>query len=170
MEWEYAICLFTQTHCASRGLRGTTIAAYTAALKQFHEYLCHHHDGLPPGRVSPRVALEYVVHLREERGNGDSAINRTVTILKNFYRALVAMAHLEQADNPLAHFPKMKAPARKLPTVLSADEVQRLLEASPTDTILGLRDRAILTLLYGTGIRASECATLREEHVDLSER
>jgi integrase/recombinase XerD len=69
----------------------------------------------------------------------------------------------------LAHFPRIKARPRKLPTVLSAEEVQRLLDEPPRDTILGLRDRAILTLLYGTGIRASECAHLREEDVDLDD-
>jgi site-specific recombinase XerD len=51
--------------------------------------------------------------------------------------------------------------------VLSAEEVQGLLGSPPKDIVLGLRDRAILALLYGTGIRASECATLTEENVDL---
>jgi integrase/recombinase XerD len=67
----------------------------------------------------------------------------------------------------LAHMPKIKARPRKLPTVLVEEEVQSLLKCPPTDIVLGLRDRAILTLLYGTGIRASECATLKEENVDL---
>jgi site-specific recombinase XerD len=113
--------------------------------------------------------LEYVEHLRQERNNGDSAVNRQVTILKNFYRAIVAMGHLYPHQNPLAHFPRIKAGARKLPVPLSSQEVQRLLAAPPTDTVIGLRDRAILTLLYGTGIRASECARLKEENVDLDE-
>ena len=93
-----------------------------------------------------------------------------MTVLKNFYRAIVAMGHLEPRQNPLAQFPKLKATPRKLPTVLSAEEVRRLLDAPRHDTILGLRDRAILALLYGTGIRATECATLLEGDVDLIER
>ncbi len=62
----------------------------------------------------------------------------------------------------------MKAKPRKLPVVLSAEEVQNLLASPPKDIVLGLRDRAILALLYGTGIRALECATLTEENVDLA--
>jgi integrase/recombinase XerC len=62
------------------------------------------------------------------------------------------------------------ATARKLPTVLSAPEVRALLDAPASDTVLGLRDRAMLALLYGTGIRASECATVREGDVDLSDQ
>lgn len=170
MMWKYWISLYTQVHCTSRGLRSTTIAAYVKTLEQFREYVRIQHEDLPPSQVSARIVLEYVNYLRKQRKNGDSAVNRQVTILKNFYRAIVAMGHLEPAQNPLAHFPKMKGVPRKLPTVLAPDEVTNLLNAPRKDTILGLRDRALLTLIYGTGIRASECASLCEGDVDLSER
>ena len=167
MTWKYWICLYTQTHCAARGLRTSTIAAYEKSLEQFREYVRVRQGDVEPGQVTARHVLEYVNHLRQDRHNGDSAVGRQVTVLKNFYRAIVAMGHLEPATNPLAHFPKLKAKPRKLPVVLSAEEVQHLLASPPKDIVLGLRDRAILTLLYGTGIRASECATLTEEDVDL---
>lgn len=170
MMWDYWICLYTQTHCTARGLLPSTIAAYRATLTQFRSYAEERLNRLAPDHVTARHVLEYLEHLRRNRGNGDSAVNRQVTILKNFYRAMVAMGHLDPAANPLAHFPKIKARPRKLPTVLSAEQVERLLNQAPVDTILGLRDRAILTLLYGTGIRASECAGLKEEDVDLEER
>jgi site-specific recombinase XerD len=167
MKWDYWICLYTQTYCTARGLRGLTIAAYRKALLQFRAYMEVRQGHLPPDEVTARHVLEYVQYLRTERDNGDSSVNRAVTILKNFYRAIVAMGYLEPAANPLAHFPKMKATPRKLPVVLSEDEVHALLDRPGSDTILGIRDRAILTLLYGTGIRASECATLTEVNVDL---
>ncbi len=168
MTWEYWICLYTQTHCTARGLRTSTIAAYRTTLDQFREYVRLQQGDVEPGRVTARHVLEYVNHLRQDRHNGDSAVGRQVTILKNFYRAIVALGHLEPAANPLAHFPKLKAKPRKLPTVLSAEEVQHLLASPPKDIVLGLRDRAILALLYGTGIRASECATVVEKDVDLA--
>lgn len=170
MTWKYWISLYTQVHCTSRGLRSTTIAAYQKTLEQFREYIRLQHGDLPPEQVSARMVLEYVTYLRKERNNGDSAVNRQVTILKNFYRAMVAMGHLLPAQNPLAHFPSMKGVPRKLPTVLAPAEVTNLLNAPRQDTILGLRDRALLALLYGTGIRASESASLHEEDVDLTER
>jgi len=151
----------------ARGLSSATVAAYRATLYQFRAYIEVRLDGRGPDQVTARDILEYLEHLRRERDNGDSAVNRQVTILKNFYRAIVAMGHLEPRANPMAHFPRIKGKARKLPTVLSAEEVQRLLDQPPRNTILGLRDRALLVLLYGTGIRASECAHLREEDVDL---
>jgi len=55
----------------------------------------------------------------------------------------------------------------KLPTWLSEDEIQALIREPRTDTVIGLRDRALIIILYGTGIRASECAWLCESDVDL---
>ena len=166
MTWDYWICLYTRTHCAARGLRTNTIGAYQKTLAQFREYVRLRQGDVEPKLITARHVLEYITYLRQDRHNGDSAVNRQVTILKNFYRAIVAMGHLEPAANPLAHFPKMKAKPRKIPVVLSEEEVQNLLANPPKDIVLGLRDRAILALLYGTGIRASECATLTEENVD----
>ena len=82
---------------------------------------------------------------------------------------MVAMAQLDYSDNPLVSFPSFKAVPRKLPVALSSDQVSRLLAEPEPDTILGLRDRALLALLYGTGIRASECASLRSTSVDLKQ-
>ena len=120
--------------------------------------------------MAARDILEYVDYLRRERGNGASAVNRHVTVLKNFYRAIIAMDHLDHDLNPMTHFPRIKAAPVKLPVCLTEKEVGRLLQMPRTDTVLGLRDRSILTLLYGTGIRATECATLREADVDLVDR
>jgi integrase/recombinase XerD len=119
--------------------------------------------------VTARVMLEYVNHLREGRGNGDASVSRTVTIVKGFYRAMVAMGYLEHAQNPMVHFPRMKSTPRKLPRTLSDEDLTRLLAQPPTNTVIGLRDRAIVAVLSGTGMRASECAGLKEGDVDLSE-
>lgn len=170
MMWPTWISLYTRTHCTARGLRPSTIAVYEQSLEAFHSYVRLRLEDKPPAAIRMRDVLAYIEHLRTERGNGDSAINRHVVILRNFYRAMVAMGQLEPARNPLAQFPKIKAPRRKLPRILSPKEIRRLLVAPAADSVLGLRDRAILHLLYGTGIRAAECASLREHDVDLHEK
>jgi len=167
MKWACWIGMYVNTHCAARGLRPLTRAAYEATLKQFHEWVRVCCGDRPPDQLRARDVLEYLQHLREARGNGDAAVNRQLTILRSFYRALVAMGQLAAAENPLVAFPSIKAVARKLPVTLSTEEVQRLIHAPPADTVLGVRDRAVLALLYATGIRASECATLRVGQVDL---
>lgn len=168
MKWQYWLELYLSRHCTARGLMPRTIAAYDASLLGFRAYVRFRLSDRGPDELSSRDILEYVEYLRRERSNGASAVNRQVTILKNFYRAIVAMGHLDVDDNPMAHFPKIKAAPSKLPVFLSEQEIQRLLDQPRTDTVLGFRDRALLTLLYGTGIRATECATLIEADVDLA--
>jgi len=170
MTWGYWICLYLERHCTARGLRPRTIAAYKAALEQFRGYVQERCGDKSPAAITACDVLEYAEYVRTERRNRQAALNRHVTILTCFYRAMVAMGHLEPARNPMAHFPKMKPPARKLPRVLAAEEVTKLLSVPRDDTVLGLRDRAMLALLYGTGIRASECAGLTMADVDLQEK
>jgi integrase/recombinase XerD len=168
MKWSYWIQLYVRTHCVARGLRPLTLAAYETVLEQFRGWCRMCRQQCEPDAVTAADVLEYLQHLREVRGNGDSAVNRQLTILRSFYRALVAMAHLDPSSNPLAGFPSIKAVPRKLPISLNAEQVGRLLVQPRTDTVIGLRDRAVLALLYGTGIRASECAGLRCGQVDLA--
>jgi integrase/recombinase XerD len=167
MKWSYWISLYVRTHCVARGLRPLTLAAYEVTLIQFSAWVRLTHQDRAPDAVTARDVLEYLQHLREVRGNGDSAVNRAVVVLRSFYRAIVAMGHLEPGANPMAGFPTIKAVPRKLPVSLAPEQVHRLLDEPKADTIIGLRDRALLALLYGTGIRASECASLRCSQLDL---
>lgn len=167
MIWQFWLKQFIEVHCSARGLSPKTIDAYHASLQQFRTYVRFRVADRSPAELAPVDILNYVEHLRKERKNGDASVNRQVTILRNFYRACVGMELLEPNANPLAKFPKIKAAHRRFRETLSAEEVGRLLDAPPCDSVLGLRDRAILVLLYGTGIRASECAQLAVRNVDL---
>jgi len=169
MKWSFWIELYIRTHCVARGLRPLTLSAYEDALKQFHEWVRILREDLAPDRITARDVLAYVQHLREVRGNGDSSVNRAVVVLRRFYCAMVAMGYLDHTANPLVGFPSIKAVPRKLPVTLSTEQVSRLLDEPDTNTVIGLRDRALLALLYGTGIRASECSSLCNGQVDLSQ-
>jgi integrase/recombinase XerD len=169
MTWDLWISLYVEKHCTARGLATKTIAAYDATLKGFRDWAQFRLKGRGPNELTARDILEYVEYLRKERRNGASAVNRQVTILRNLYRAMVAMGQLDADKNPMAHFPRIKAAPSKLPVFLSEEETRTLLAQPGQDTVLGIRDRALLALLYGTGIRASECSGLKEEDVDLKD-
>lgn len=169
MKWDLWLTLYLERHCTARGLMSRTLAAYRATLAGFRAYVKFRLADRGPDELTARDILEYVDYLRRERRNGGAAVNRQVTILRSFYRAQVAMGQLDPDHNPLAHFPKIKAARTKLPVFFSEEEVGQLLAQPRSDTVLGLRDRALLTLLYGTGIRASECATATEADVDLED-
>ena len=170
MKWDYWIALYIQTHCTARGLRALTLQAYEATLKAFRQYAQERWPARGPDELSACDILQYLEYLRKERDNGASALNRQATVLRNFYRAVVAMGHLEPRQNPMAHFPKIKGAPRKLPSALSREEVSALLDQPESDTVIGLRDRALLAVLYGTGIRASECSGLRAQDIDWEAR
>ena len=166
MMWKYWLKQYIEMHCSARGLSPKTIEAYQASLKQFEGWVRFRCANKAPDEVTPVDVLQYVEYLRKERNNGDAAVNRQVTIVKNFYRAAVSMEFIPPAANPLARFPKIKAPKRRFRDTLTPEEVERLIAQPNTDNVLGLRDRALLVLLYGTGIRASECAFLTVKNVD----
>jgi integrase/recombinase XerD len=170
MKWEHCFWQYLERHCTVRGLRVKSIAAYGDILHQYKDYMEKHFQAAGPEKVTTRDVLEYVEYLRSIRRNGDSAVNRTVTVLRNFYRALVALGYMEYRDNPMQGFPMMKAPKRKFREVLTVEEMGTIIAVPRTDTIMGLRDRSILVLLYGTGMRATECAGLQEKDVRLEER
>lgn len=168
MKWSFWIERYIRTHCVARGLRPLTLAAYEDALQQFREWVRAALADRSPDQLTARDVLVYLQHLREVRGNCDSSVNRTVVILRRFYTAMVAMGYLDHTVNPLRGFPSIKAAPRNLPVALSNEQVRRLLAQPQPNTVIGLRDRALLALLYGTGIRASECSSLHNGQVDLT--
>jgi integrase/recombinase XerD len=167
MMWQYWIELYVNFHCMARGLATGTLKSYRSSLERFREYVRVRLDDKGPDEVTGPEVLGYVEYLRRERGNGDDRVGHAVTVLRGFYRAMVAMRHLHPNDNPMKNFRKVKGPRKKVPLFLTEDEVEKLLATPRIDTVLGLRDRAILTLFVGTGIRASECATLKDGDVYL---
>jgi site-specific recombinase XerD len=82
------------------------------------------------------------------------------TLLRRLH--LISLIHRESFRASVLHL-------SELPVVLSSEQVSRLLAEPEEDTVIGLRDRALLALLYGTGIRASECSSLCNGQVDLSQ-
>ena len=169
MNWNLWIDLYIRTHCVARGLRPLTLAAYDKTLRQFHLWVQVKLPDHDPDQITTRDVLAYVQYLRDVRSNGGSAVNRAVVVIRRFYCAMVAMGYLDHNLNPMLVFPTIKAVPRKLPVSLSQEQISRLMSEPKPDTIIGLRDRALLALLYGTGIRASECASLRNHQVDLKQ-
>jgi integrase/recombinase XerD len=145
-----------------RGLAPNTIAAYTADLRRFSTWLDAHRLtvlALTPGQAS--MYLDDVVHT----GVAPPTAGRKVAALRSLYRFLQLEERL--AANPTAKLRPPQTP-RPLPRVLQEIEVARLLEAPSGSSPLTLRDRALLELLYSSGLRASEAIQLAISDVDLA--
>jgi integrase/recombinase XerD len=96
-----------------------------------------------------------------------ASIARKLSAVRALFRFLAREGLVSQSPLLLVPAPKR---GRSLPNVLSVDEIENLLSIPASDTALGLRDRAMLEVLYATGLRVSELLTLRLDQVEWSER
>jgi len=113
-----------------------------------------------------RAALELFVREQRERGLSPRSVARLVAAVRGFYRFLVLDRHLER--NPADDLRPPRAwPA--LPKFLSLDEVDILIAQPDVTTPLGLRDRAMIELLYATGLRVTELVSVRLADLHLAE-
>jgi integrase/recombinase XerD len=117
----------------------------------------------PVERLSRRD-LEALVRAQMSEGKSPRSVARLVACVRGFYRFLALHQHL--ADNPAVDLQAPRA-WNALPKFLSVEEVDRLLQAPDTGTPRGLRDRALIELLYATGLRVSELVELRPHDVHL---
>ncbi len=145
-----------------RRLSRHTVDAYGSDLRRFARFLLG--AGIGVGEFDRPRCLEFLTSVREEGLSARSAA-RHVSSLRSFFRYLVREGVL--ADNLLADVrgPKL---GRPLPKYLTVTEVGQLLDAPDRATPEGLRDRAMLDLMYASGLRASEVVTLRLENVDMN--
>jgi integrase/recombinase XerC len=116
--------------------------------------------------VNKQTLRDYMYWLMQQ-GVARSSIANKLSAIRSFYRYL----HREELikENPLEKITSPKLD-RRLPIVLTTDEITRLLEAPTTEKPVGQRDKAILELLYASGLRVSEIVSLNLPQVDLHER
>jgi integrase/recombinase XerD len=165
-----------------RGASPHTVAAYRRDLARYAEFLAGR-GIVELAAVSSREIGDYTISLHAgvpaEDGNGwqrrplaDASVARAVVVVRGLHRFAVEDRTSDGDPARNVHPPR---PARRLPKALSLDQVQAMLDAPDGDGPLGLRDRALLELLYGTGARISEAIGLDVDDVsrvlgtDLSE-
>ncbi len=141
-----------------RGYSGNTIASYRRDLGQFSQYLKEH--DMPPLPDASRPMISSYITALAALGLKASSIERRVASLKSFFSFLIREGKIRA--NPTSDI-KLPQKGRKLPKALSMIEVKNLVE-KPRKA----RDRAILELLYATGIRASELVDLTVHDVNLN--
>jgi integrase/recombinase XerD len=146
-----------------RGLSEHTLAAYRRDLRYLSQMLKKRGRTLAD---ASEADLSSVVAARFEAGYKARSSARWLSCVKGFYRQLAASGRL--AEDPAAHLEAPKL-GRPLPGTMSESEVERLLAAPDLDTPLGLRDRAMLELLYASGLRISELVSLTTSSVNLQQ-
>ena len=138
----------------ARGLSRASVAAYRRGLEAFGGWLAKLRTGAGDARRSHLIA--YLKHLRG-RGLSSRSASRALSAVRGFYR--FATAHLEFAADPTDDVSNPKA-GFALPRTLSEKEIEALLSSPDLTAPLGLRDRAMLELLYASGLRVSEIVSI----------
>ena len=139
-----------------------TISSYMRDMRQLSEYLeAHDMPGLL--EAGEKELNAYIAWLRRD-GKSPATVSRCIATLKNFYKHFFAVGRIVQ--NPAATLTAEKI-EKKLPQILTSKEVDLLLEQPECTDAKGYRDRAMLELLYATGIRVTELISLNISDVNL---
>jgi integrase/recombinase XerD len=145
-----------------RGLAANTIAAYKKDLSKFIAFLTSQGiknlDDVSRGDIGAYLMIE------KKRGLSPNSVSRNLVAIKVFYRFLASHRFVRSDITDVIESPKLW---RYLPEVLSIEEVDQLLGTPDTNSHTGRRDRAVLELMYATGLRVSEVANLTISDVNL---
>ncbi|MCO7176646.1 tyrosine-type recombinase/integrase [Sporolactobacillus kofuensis] len=147
-----------------RGLSKNTIEAYRNDLHQYLDYLIYQEHCTAWENVTDLVVIKYLYYLKD-RGNATTTQARKAAAVRGFHRYLLRNHQMTHDPAYTLEIPNVEP--RTLSTLLTIDQVNKLLKAPDSSTKLGRRDRAMLELLYATGMRVSECIQLNREHVNL---
>ena len=137
-------------------LAKNTIESYMRDLAQFAHFILRMYD-VPPKRVEPEMIRNYLTRMYD-LGREKSSQARALSGIKSFFNYLILNDMIEASPAELIEAPKASRP---LPDTLTTAEIDRLIGSIDSSTTKGLRDRAILELLYSCGLRVSELCELR---------
>ncbi len=154
--------LYVEVLRVERGLSPNTVESYARDVSGFANYLEKCSRSLEKAEGSDIIDF---IRSERERGVGSRTVARRLSALKTFYKLLVR-EELVKA-NPLERLDSPKL-WRSLPKTLSLDEITALMELEPMPTPQGLRDKAVLELLYSTGLRVSELCSLTLANVEMN--
>ncbi|MEA4895486.1 MAG: site-specific tyrosine recombinase XerD [Oscillospiraceae bacterium] len=140
-----------------------TLSSYLRDIRQLRDYLESHTDESLETATAEELS-EYTAWAKSQ-GKSIPTISRSIASIKNFYKYLISLGVVD--ENPTVGLVPEKA-VQRLPQILTGKEVELLLEQPECSDLKGYRDRAMLELLYATGIRVSELIALNVSDVNLS--
>jgi Site-specific recombinase XerD len=150
---------------AEKNLSPLTLRNYRSDLTHFATYLREEEDADPT--TADRMMLRRYLGALKEQGMAGASLTRKVSTIRSFYRFLVREGKLESSPLTGLVAPKRE---RRLPSILSLEQLSSIIESADETTPRGLRNRAILELMYASGVRLSEVVGVDIRNLDLEER
>lgn len=141
----------------TKNLRSNTIQSYITDLTEYIEFLVKNYNLRTPDQITKQHIRNFVARLKR-RNNTASSVSRKMSAIRSFHKYLLFEKEVKTNVALGVSLPKKQ---KKLPIVLSVDEIDALMVASDGDSPLEIRNRAMLELLYGSGLRVSELLDLK---------
>jgi integrase/recombinase XerD len=163
---EQEIDLFIRFLATERGLSDNYQLSTRRSLSEFAAWCSSAREITAVGDVTLPLISDYLAH-RKRGGLAAASIKLIVVALKVFFRFLTAKGRIERDPTETLTLPRIE---RYLPETLNEMQVEQLIDSINTTQPLGLRDRAIIELLYASGLRISELANARLENFNSDER
>jgi len=164
LERRFSIEPFQDYLTLEAGHSANTVASYTRDVRRLAEF-AESKGAISPGAVT-REMLRDLVFALKDLGLSPATIRRQISAARTYYTFMVGEGEVAQDPTDRLQPPK---PGRSLPDVLTVKEINALLEAPQVDDPLGWRDRALLELGYGAGLRVSELCGLELKDLVLTE-
>lgn len=137
-----------------------TILSYKNDLKDFKNFLEIINKN--PEEIDKKDVFNYLIHLSKKRLK-PSSLRRKISAIRSFYKFLIREEIIEKDPTDDLTFPKNE---KKLPQVLTVEDIEKLINVIDNKTLKGKRDRAIIELLYSSGLRVSEIINLKIVDID----
>ena len=154
---------FLDAAWAERDLSENTLAGYRRDLVKLQKFAAS--SGLELQRLGREHLLDYLGECIEQ-GHSPRTVGRYLSSFRQFYAYLLRTGSISSDPTRMIDHPRL---GRPLPSVLNEQEVTDLLAAPDLTTTIGLRDRAMLELMYATGLRVSELVGLDQQQMNLNE-
>ncbi|MCX8093512.1 MAG: site-specific tyrosine recombinase XerD [Candidatus Goldbacteria bacterium] len=145
-----------------KGLANNSIIAYKNDIKIFHDFLIKNKISM----VKEDELIDFIFYMKTNKYS-ELSIARALVSIKNFFVFLIKEKKIK--NNPFENFDAFKT-HKKIPEVLSMDEIEKLINTPDLSTKEGIRDRAILELLYSAGVRVSELINMELTDINLDEK
>ncbi|WP_114748180.1 site-specific tyrosine recombinase XerD [Pleomorphovibrio marinus] len=159
--WEKEIKAFTYYLKIERGLSENSILAYQQDVQKLSNYFDKAYPSLSPSEVKLEHLRSFITDLASLEISSFTQA-RIISGIKAFYRYFMYEDKITDDPSSLLEAPKLR---RKLPETLSYPEIEKILESIPLGAPEGHRNRAMLEMLYGSGLRVSELVGLRISHI-----
>lgn len=155
---------FLKYLAVERNYSKNTVSSYQIDLLDFKTFLTNAKEAIPPLEEIDHLTVRSYLANMQDRNLARSTVLRRLSSLRSFFKYLCRLGYIDVEPTAALNSPKIQ---RKLPNFLDISEVEALIMAPDDKNIIGIRDRAIMELLYSTGMRVGELLTLDLSDIDL---